>query len=304
MNRKMHSFWHELNHWIDGEPAHDRSRRIHSPRAAAKEERMEQPESREMKNIQRFVRYYQVAAVLIAVAIVGVLMYTVFHLPLFGSAENPASNEVVTRYVEKGIEETGAVNYVTGMILDYRAFDTFGESSVLFLAVTCVLILLFRDKNNISPEEDAITYHEYYIERETRDPILLKVIPILVPCILLFGIYVVLNGHLSPGGGFSGGAIMGSGLIVYAACFGIMQVRTFFTRKTFKTITTTALLIYAGSKAYSFFTGANGIESVIPLGTPGAILSSGLIFVLDLCVGAIVACTMYGFYALFARGRM
>ena len=35
-------------------------------------------------------------------------------------------------YLEQGIEETGAINFVAGMILDYRAFDTFGESNVLF----------------------------------------------------------------------------------------------------------------------------------------------------------------------------
>lgn len=41
---------------------------------------------------------------------------------------------MATRYIEQGLSETGAVNIVTGMILDYRAFDTFGESCVLFVA--------------------------------------------------------------------------------------------------------------------------------------------------------------------------
>jgi len=63
-------------------------------------------------------------------------------------------------------------------------------------------------------------------------------------------------------------------------------------------------MVYAASKAYSFFTGANHLESHIPLGTPGAILSSGLILVLDICVGIVVACTMYGFYALFTKGEL
>ena len=49
----------------------------------------------------------------------------------------------------KGIAETGAINFVAGMILDYRAFDTFGESNVLFMAVIAVLMLLQRDKKNI-----------------------------------------------------------------------------------------------------------------------------------------------------------
>ncbi|MCX4316273.1 MAG: hypothetical protein OSJ52_06505, partial [Lachnospiraceae bacterium] len=50
--------------------------------------------------------------------------------------------------------------------------------------------------------------------------------------------------------------------------------------------------------------GANHLESFIPKGTPGAILSSGLILPLNICVGMVVACTMYGFYAVFRKGGM
>ncbi len=254
------------------------------------------------KKARLFEIAYRITAVLVCLVVVSVLLFTVFNLPLFGSSDNPASNEVAQRYVEKGLEETGAVNAVAGMILDYRAFDTFGESSVLFIAVGCVMILLIRDKNNISTTEDSLEQNERIIERETTDPILQKTVLVVTPCILLFGIYVILNGHLSPGGGFSGGAIMGAGLILFAASYGIDAVKTLFNIKTFRAITTTALMCYALLKAYSFFTGANGLETGIPLGVPGAILSSGLILVLDICVGLIVACTMYGFYSLFARG--
>ena len=65
-----------------------------------------------------------------------------------------------------------------------------------------------------------------------------------------------------------------------------------------------ALSFYALSKSYSFFTGANHLESHIPPGTPGNILSSGLILPLNICVGLVVACTMYGFYALFRKGDL
>ena len=65
-----------------------------------------------------------------------------------------------------------------------------------------------------------------------------------------------------------------------------------------------ALLTYALSKCYSFYTGSNGIHSIIPLGTPGAILSSGLILVLNICVGCVVTCTMYCFYAVFRKGEL
>ena len=58
------------------------------------------------------------------------------------SDDAPPVNEVAERYVEKGTEETGAVNTVAGMILDYRAFDTLGESFVLFTAMCAVTMLM------------------------------------------------------------------------------------------------------------------------------------------------------------------
>ena len=63
-----------------------------------------------------------------------------------------------------------------------------------------------------------------------------------------------------------------------------------------------ALGFYSLSKSYSFFTGANHLESFIPKGTPGNILSSGLILPLNIAVGMVVACTMYGFYVMFRKG--
>ena len=61
---------------------------------------------------------------------------------------------------------------------------------------------------------------------------------------------------------------------------------------------------FAQTNSGSFYTGANHIESIIPKGTPGAILSSGLILPLNICVGMVVACTMYGFYSLFKKGEL
>ena len=132
--------------------------------------------------------------------------------------------------------------------------------------------------------------------------ILQKITFLLFPIIVIFGIYVILNGHISPGGGFSGGAIIGAGLILYANAFGFEKLNRFFTEKTYKWISFIALAFYCLAKSYSFFTGANHLESGIPLGTPGDILSSGLIFPLNICVGLVVACTMYAFYTLFRKG--
>ena len=292
--------WNRFKAWVDGiaqeyEP-------VEIPESSEKQSGEKGRHLSEKQRLRLFSAEYQFMVWLVCLTLVCVLIYTIYQLPLFGDPTNPAVNEVVERYVEDGLEETGAVNMVAGMILDYRAFDTFGESSVLFLAVTCVMMLLLRDQNNIDREEDLQDAREKVIERESGDLILRSATTLIMPCIMLFGIYVVLNGHISPGGGFSGGAVMGAGLILCAAAFGSEAVGRFFTRKTFRAITSTALLCYGASKAYSFFTGANNLPTGIPLGTPGAIFSSGLILVLDICVGMVVTCTMYGFYCLFAKG--
>lgn len=249
--------------------------------------------------VKYFDRFYKVAAIVLGIAIIAALIGTASNLPPFGEESNPYNNEVSERYLEKGLEETGAVNAVTGMILDYRAFDTFGESCVLFIAAACVLILLRDDQTDTT--EKAMRDERF---EPVSDTILQASAKIVVPAIMLFGIYILVNGHLSPGGGFSGGAIMGAGLILHVNAFGYKKTQRFFNEKTYKRVTVGALSFYCIAKSYSFFTGANHIPSGIPLGTPGAIISSGLILPLNICVGLVVACTMYAFYTLFKKGGM
>ena len=249
-----------------------------------------------------FRALYRVIAVASCVVIIGVLLFLVAHLPLYGE-ENVRASAVSDRYVESGVEETGAVNIVAGMILDYRAFDTLGESHVLFTALVLVMILLELDrKNTRAGLEDYYRIRGDRYFDTSRDQILRIVGFFLVPCIFLYGFYVLLNGQNGPGGGFSGGAILGSGLIIFTAAFGFSRVDRFFTRKLFLTVSVSALSFYSFAKGYVFFTGGNGLENGIPKGTPGAILSGGLILPLDIAVGLVVACTMFGFFSLFRRG--
>lgn len=235
--------------------------------------------------------FYKSVCVIVCLILVGVLLYTTSYLPPFGAANNPVNNEVSRRYIEEGMYETGAVNIVTGMILDYRAFDTFGEATVLFVSACVVFLLL---KNEVLGTDIKIG----------ENLILQNIGKQVIPSIILFGIYVILNGHISPGGGFSGGAILGAALILYMNTYGLKRTRTFFNQKTYGVITTGSLAFYTIAKSYSFITGANHIESVIPIGTPGNIISAGLILPLNICVGLIVGCTMYAFYALFRRGEV
>ena len=252
----------------------------------------------------QFTVIYYLVAVLSCVCLSLVLLYTVSLLPRHGE-ENPAAKEVAARYVEKGVEETGAVNAVAGMILDYRAFDTLGESHVLFTALICVMILLRIDRKN-----QRTGYEDYYTIRNdiyydlSTDPILRTMGSGLLPCILIYGIYILLNGQNSPGGGFSGGAVIGAGMILFSAAFGMKAADRFLNEKTCAVITFVSLAFYSFAKGYVFFMGANGLENHIPKGTPGAIFSGGMILPLDIAVGCVVSVTMFGFYSLFRRGSI
>ena len=249
-----------------------------------------------------FRRLYNVVAVISCIFLISVLLFLVSLLPHYGE-ENPRTIPMVERYVEEGLEETGAVNIVSGLILDYRAFDTLGESHVLFTALVCVMILLRIDRKNMRTDfEDYYTIQQDAYYDLSKDSIIRFVGSVLLPVVFIYGIYILLNGQNSPGGGFSGGAVMGAALIMSAAAFGFKTVDRYLTAKASSVITFVALGFYSFAKGYVFFTGANGLDNHIPKGTPGAIFSGGLILPLDIAVGIVVACTMFGFYSLFVRG--
>lgn len=97
-----------------------------------------------------------IASVIVALAFLACMLYTVAYMPKFGDPKGPAHNEVSIRYVEKGMEETGVVNSIAGLILVYRGFDTFGEATILFVAVEGVVGMM-RKKYNPEDEEEQLS---------------------------------------------------------------------------------------------------------------------------------------------------
>lgn len=251
----------------------------------------------EQGEITMYRRLYPIFATLLAAVMILFLLAAMVALPHTGSTETPTLNELPERYVAEGMKETGAVNVVAGVILDYRAFDTLGESHVLYSAAIAVLMLLSAAGASMQPDprERLIT--------ET-DPLLRSTAKLIVPLLIVFGAYIICNGHLGPGGGFSGGAIIGAGLILCSLAFGFERLERVLNEKTYRWTIVAALCFYSIAKCYSFYCGANHLESFISPGTPGRIFSAGLILPLNVAVGAVVACTMYGFYSVFKRGRV
>ena len=287
--------WRErLTAWVDGDREskdqtlfvmEQRRRRSYLPSE-------EEHEQREKHRLHRFFNWYPLAAGALCVVFVAVLMTAVLHMPVFGRPDNPTNNEVSEHYLEYGVEETGSENAVTAMILSYRGFDTLGESCVLFLAVTSVMMLLLRDEKNTT--EQDLQRQRREDEEEHGDIILNQAARILIPFIFLFAIYVLLNGEVSPGGGFSGGTILGAGLILFSSAFGPGRMRLIMDKKRYAAVRTFGLVLYALLYGAYIFIGANGLPNYL----------SGMVLLIDLAVGLVVACTVYGFYALFSRGEI
>ena len=311
----------EIRRWIDegGEPLDARMcADLVAPEAPEREDPFAQPHPREEMAYERLSRWshtrgerllraiYCAVSVLVCVGLSALLIYTALDLPQFGGADALVDNEVSRFYVEEGLEHTGAVNIISGIILDFRGFDTLGESHVLFIAACTVLLLLHLpqgdDPDSLRMRMAAESDDRHFEPR--HDPILQGGAQLLVPLLIVFGAYILLNGHLSPGGGFSGGAVLGAGMILFLCAFGFKRSERFLTFRTFRAVTTAALVFYALSKGYVFFTGANGLANGISAGKFGAILSGGLMMPLNIAVGLVVACTMYALFTLFRKGDL
>jgi len=237
----------------------------------------------------------RVISILCAAAILVVLLSIVYTLPMYGTGET-TDNELSQRYVEQGMSEIGAQNLVANMILVYRGFDTFGESTVLFTAATCVILLLMKGGHGTEGEEEQLPTDNMTITS--------TVVRGLFPFVLVFGVYILLNGHLSPGGGFSGGAVLGAGLILLDVALGRATLGKFFNHTVYTIIKVGALCVYGVVILYLVLCGANGLQSGIGTGIAGNIFSAGVILPINLMVGFEVACTMYAFYTYFYRGEL
>lgn len=85
-------------------------------------------------------------ALIIVLLFGALLLYAEGDLPSFGNPEAPASLHVSPYYVERALEETDTPNIVTAVLADYRGYDTFGETIVIFTAGVVCILLLMRSK--------------------------------------------------------------------------------------------------------------------------------------------------------------
>ncbi|MBO1906857.1 sodium:proton antiporter [Microvirga sp. 3-52] len=139
--------------------------------------------------------------------LVAVTLFALIFIRLTGGyTERLALRALAEYYVSRAPLELGVSNIVTGILIAYRGFDTLGEVAVLFMVAASVGLLLRKDDAGFKEAEER--------RRRPASEIVMTGSQVLLPVILTFGAYVIVNGHLSAGGGFQGGAIVASGVML------------------------------------------------------------------------------------------
>ena len=142
-------------------------------------------------------------------------------------------------------------------------------------------------------------------EPETNDIILRTGASIMVPLILLWGLYVLIHGALGPGGGFQAGVILAAGFILYTAAFGLGETKKILTMKRVLLLASTGLLIYAGMGVLAIISGGSFLEyGVLPLGHSPAESSKYGIEMVEVGIGLTVMAIMVSiFYDIAFNGE-
>lgn len=234
-------------------------------------------------------------AMLVAAATGALLIYASQDLPAFGDPDAPAHTHPVTeRYLVTSAEEIGVPNVVTSVLASYRGYDTFGEVVVIFTAAIAVLMLL---GHCVPRRADAAP------PMRSRQRVLRVIAKLLIPFILLFGLYVQFHGDYGPGGGFQAGVIFATGLILYALVFGLGAARAGVPMRALRPLIALGVLIYGGVGVATLLLGGTFLDyNQLSPADPAHGQHLGILLV-ELGVGITVTAAMIMlFYSFAGRG--
>jgi len=208
----------------------------------------------------------------------------VFASLVVGYTEQQTVRPLAESYIRLVPQELGAPNVITGILLTYRAFDTLGEVAVLFMVAASVGLVLGRER---LPRSGPLA--DRFDEVRPSSEIVQTGAQILVPLISIFAAYIIMNGHLTAGGGFQGGAVIASGVLLMLLAYPQYQPDLEFLG-----ITESAagvLFVLAGTAGLIV---ADGFldNRILPLGQFGAFFSAGAIPVLSALLGIKVGCEL------------
>ncbi len=215
----------------------------------------------------------------VIIAIVLLFVGVTLIQAVFGMDLDPLrSDGIAAYYLDNAMSDTAAVNAVAAVLLDYRAFDTFGEATVIFGSVVVVSMLATGGTLRSSGYGMSILVG--------------RSIGFLTPFFWLFPIYVILNGHLSPGGGFQGGVSISVLVIVLSVAFGSEYTANRLSLERLGFAESAAALGFILVGLVGVLQGATFLANAaagVPVGHPGELISAGIVAVLNIVIGCKVA---------------
>lgn len=255
----------------------------------------------------------------------ALLLYGTSEFPAWGDPQSPAATHLSNHYIEHAIEETRVPNLVTAVLADYRGFDTMFETAVIFCAGIACFILLRNFKGNteryyrhvptgvilhVKNKDKKLTIGKEfeYMDKEwvPSDIIMKTVCRILIPFIQIYALYVVAHGDFSPGGGFQGGVIFGSSLILIAISYNLKTLVKRIKEKVLGIYAATGVLVYVGIASICMPLGGNFLDysRLTPfVWDPGHVRALGTLGV-EIGVGIAVAAVMAIIYInIVSEGR-
>lgn len=232
----------------------------------------------------------------IAVLITGaLLLYAVGDLPKFGDVNSPPSQSGISKhYIEETYNESHVPNLVTAVLADYRSYDTMFETVVIFAAGIAIIAIL-----------GGLGSQTHRVERPAPDDKIIKMTcRKLVPVIQIFALYVLINGHYSPGGGFQGGVIFGASFILLAISKDLDAALKRLSSNAFISAAAFGIILYAGYGVLAQFSGGRFLEYGVLAADPTWGRYWGML-VVEIGVFFTVTAIMFGIYAnLSTRGAL
>jgi multicomponent Na+:H+ antiporter subunit B len=207
-------------------------------------------------------------AVLVAIALVALIFAGLIR----DYSEQAALRPLAEAYVKSVPADLGAPNVITGILLTFRGFDTLGEVAVLFMVAAGVGLVLSGGATSETVTE----------ERKPASELVQHGADILLPLIFIFAAYIIMNGHLSAGGGFQGGAVIASGVMLLLLAKPATTLAQDFL--SFSESLAGVLFVLVGV-AGLLFAGGFLDNRVLPLGQFGAFFSAGAIPVISILLG-------------------
>ena len=121
--------------------------------------------------------------------------------------------------------------------------------------------------------------------KKRRNSILISCTNLVLPILLTLGLYIIIHGHLSPGGGFQGGVLIAGAIALIYIGYGFKGVKKGIASNTFKIaedlgVLGFIILAFIGLIGSGVFFG-----NVLEKGNPGDLFSSGSIFLMNFAVG-------------------